>query len=484
MKKRRRSALCAMSLAATFAAPAAAADLSFEATRLTLGAERIELPRGERMGLVGASLLFDVGRQWWIGPAVYGAATGQRGGFYVGGVELQNRIALGASTELALGLFAGGGGGAAAPVGGGLMLRPALTLWQRFGPLQAGLGWSQVRFPSGGIRSNQATLQFGWDGRFVHVRDGGHAPDGRTGLGFDRVAMTATRYAVRTAGPDRRIGLIGVRGERDLDMPGVVAGVEAAAAAAGNAAGYMEVLADLGIQVAPLPQALPSLRLGVRGAVGLGGGGAMPMGGGAFGKATVTASIRPLPGWTLGADLGIARGDPLRARIAQLWLAADLEKAPGAPHPAPRETARTEWTATVQHHSRVARNDGTTRGLETIGLEVTREIGRHAYLTGQAHSAFAGGAGAYSIGLLGLGLVSETGDSTRIGAELLVGAAGGGGVASGGGAVAQAKAWAGWSPWPGHELRLSLGQMRSRSGALSTPVIGLSWSRRFLIGAH
>lgn len=479
----RLAVLGAAALAAWAAAPARAQALT-EALKFTLGGERVELPGGERMGLAGASLLFDAGAGWWLGPAVYGAASGDRGGFYVGGVELQRRWRLAPATELAAGLYAGGGGGAAAPVGGGLMLRPALTLWQDLGPLQAGLGWSQVRFPSGEIRSGQWSLLLGWTHGLRHQAPGAAAPPGRSGLGFDRVALTGGRYLVRNGGQDRRIGLVGMRAEQDLGAGGWVAGVEAAAAASGDAAGYMEILGNLGWQAAPLPQAWPSLRLGLRGALGLGGGGAMPTGGGTFAKATATLSFRPLPGWTLGADLGRAHGDPLRARSVQLWLAADLEPTPGrGDAPAgTRGTVRTEWVAGLQRHTDVARNNGPDRALDTIGLELNRYLGRHLYVSGQAHSAYAGGAGAYSIGLLGLGLASDDARRWRVGSELLAGAAGGGGVRTGGGAVWQAKAWAGWSPSPEHELRLGVAKFRSRSGALDTPVLQLSWSRRYLIG--
>lgn len=487
MKRRTsRSAVGLIAWAAALVGPAAGAQALTEAMRFTLGGERITLPGGEGMGLVGASLLFDAGAGIWLGPAVYGAATGQRGGFYVGGVEAQRRWPLGPSTELAAGLFAGGGGGAAAPVGGGLMLRPALTLWHDLGPLQIGLGWSQLRFPTGAIRSRQGALLLGWTRDFLHRAPGTPAAAGRGGLGFDRVALTAGQYRVDGAGAERSIGLVGMRAERDLAMPGLVAGVEAAAAASGDAAGYMEILGHLGWRVAPMPQTLPSLRIGLRAALGLGGGGAMPTGGGLFAKGSATLAIRPLAGWTLGLDLGRAQGHPLRARSSQLWLAADLEPpdlgvrdtaAPGT-----RPAVRTEWVASLQQHARASRSDGGERALDTIGIELNRYLGRHLYVTGQVHSAYAGGAGAYSIGLLGLGLSGAASSPWRAGAELMAGAAGGGGVLTGGGGVVQARLWAGWSPTPQHEFRLGVAVMRSRSGGLSTPIVAASWSRRFLLG--
>src|SRR6266571_8384037 len=104
----------------------------------TLGWERVQLPASEHLGLVGGSLLFEVTDHWWTGPAVYGAASGQRGGLFVGGLELQRRWPLADRLQLLTGVFVGGGGGGAAPVGGGLMLRPALTLLRDFDGVQVG----------------------------------------------------------------------------------------------------------------------------------------------------------------------------------------------------------------------------------------------------------------------------------------------------------------------------------------------------------
>jgi hypothetical protein len=449
-----------------------------------LGFESVRLPQGERMGLVGGSLLFDIGNDWGLGPAVYGAATGHRGGLFVGGVEVQRRWPITRGWSLAAGLFAGGGGGASAPVGSGLMLRPALTLLTDLGPsLQAGLSWSHLRFPSGDIRSNQLGLVLAWRQEFRHYVGAGSgaavASSQSSGLGFDRIAATATQYRLRD-GSGRRIGLAGARVERRSGLDGLIWGLEAAGAAAGDAAGYMEILGTAGASVALLPAALPSWRVGARVAAGLGGGGAVPTDGGLFGKASLGTQISPLPGWSLGAEIGTVRGanGPLRARMAQVWLGVDLE--PGLDgRTAPGRVVRAEWTAALQHHTRVPRKDGRTASLDTIGLKLTRQLGEHVYATGQAHSAYGGGAGAYSVGLVGLGVATRPDAPRRFGAELLAGAAGGGSVQTGGGALYQALAWAGVSSAAGSEWRVGAGAARARRGGSSSPVIELSWTRAF-----
>ena len=452
------------------------------------GVETVRLPQGELMGLAGGTLLFDLGGDWAAGPAVYGAATGRRGGLFVGGVEVQRRWRLADGLALATGLYAGGGGGAAAPVGGGLMLRPSATLWKDLGPaLQAGLSWSAVRFPSGQIASQQLGLALAWRSEFVHLdhagSDLGVAPYRSTGLGFDRMAATATRYAY-TDGSARHIGLVGARAERHAVASGLSWGVEAAAAAKGDAAGYMEILGTAALDTPLLPSLLPAWRVGVRVGAGLAGGGAVPTGGGLIGKATATLQWSPTPGWTIGGEFGAVRGarSPLRARLAQVWLGIDLEPRPDADASAiaARTVVRTEWVGVLQHHSRAERRDGTRQPLDTIGLKLNRYLSDHVYLSGQAHSAYAGGAGGYSVGLVGAGVATSPRLAWRLGAEALVGAAGGGGVATSGGAIVQGLLWASWASSPRSEWRAGLGAVRAlRGGGLASPIAELSWSRAF-----
>ena len=140
---------------------------------------------------------------------------------------------------------------------------------------------------------------------------------------------------------------------------------------------------------------------------------------------------------------------------------------------------------TLQRQTRAQRNDGSTRALDTIGMKLNRYVNDHVYLSAQAHSAFAGGAGAYSIGLVGAGVATRPAGGLRFGSELLLGAAGGGGVASGGGAIAQALAWAGWPVTRDSELRLGVGAVKAlRGGELRSPVVELTWTRALGLGGH
>jgi hypothetical protein len=481
------AARCSVLCAAIAWLPASAAEPATHESTIDVGIgyEQLKLPADEKMGLMGASVLFPLGSQWWAGPAVYGAAGGQRGGLFVGGAELQRRFALPWDWDLRAGLFAGGGGGAAAPVGGGLMLRAAATLTHDIGPLRGGLSWSHVRFPSGEISSSQLGLVLSWDRPFRYfdaLSAGQPQPaSGTTGLGFQRLAGTVGAYQLR--GSDtRRIGLVGGRAEWPPTPSGVFTGIEAAAAASGGAAGYMEILGNVGWRWTPIAT-LP-ITLEARGALGLGGGGAMPTDGGAIGKVAIGASVDWGNGWRSGIDVGEIRGlgSTLRAHTTQVWLAMDLETPPDAPGSG--TISRNEWSATLQHNLRAQRNDGSVASLDTVGIKLNRFVDDHVYLSAQAHSAYAGGAGAYAIGLLGAGLATAPGSTVRFGAELLLGAAGGGGVATGSGAIAQSIAWAGWSVAPESQMRLGVGAVKAIRGDLRSGVLEISWTRALGLGGR
>ena len=208
----------------------------------------------------------------------------------------------------------------------------------------------------------------------------------------------------------------------------------------------------------------------------------MPTAGGGLAKLMFGASVQLGPALATGLEFGRlwAADSALRAPVTQWWLSLALEPAPDAGGERRGTLALTEWTPSVQHYVRAARRDGGTRSLDTVGLKLARQMTEHVYGTAQAHSAFAGGAGAYSVGLVGAGLTTQPRPQPwRAGAELLVGAAGGGGVASGGGAIAQGLGWVGLAVAPELELRVGAGALRSRREGLSTPVFEISVTRSF-----
>ena len=449
--------------------------------RVRLGAERVQLPGHERMGLVGLTELVNAGGEWWVGPGVYGAAIGKRGGLFVPGVEGAWSHPFNDWLAVDAGVFAGGGGGAAAPVGGGLMVRPHLDLVLRFPGFYTGPTWSKVWFANGQINSSQFGWMFNVDSSFRYrpASFTGAATDGTaTGLGFDHVdamvTMAKPRHSVATSGAPltQRIGLVGLRAERSIDGP-FWGGIETAGAASGGVAGYAEVLGTAGLR---FPVVSDRLSLGVRASAGLGGGGGIDTGGGIIVKMAAGGTLRLTDTLGIGAELGGVAAfkghyKAATAAVSLNWAldvpAQDLgswsTSRPGVP-------TRMEFGSGVERY-RAARKDGRTEALEAVVLQMNRFVAPNVYVTGQAHSAFAGGAGAYSVGLFGVGAQLPVGSRLRFGAEALAGAAGGGGVDTRGGAVVQGRAYADVSLTDSLSLRVAAGKIKSVHGGVDAPVV-------------
>lgn len=445
------------------------------------------LEGGEPLGLVTTSLLFESEPGLWLGPAVVGAARGQRGGFFVLGGQVESRWRLSEQWRGQLSLLVGGGGGGGAPVGGGLMLVPSASLLYDWGSVQTGLSVSRVNMPSGRIGSQQIGLVLNWDGRFRYFDAGevGYrlSTAAHTGLGFDRLMLSGAQLHVKARNdvPASTVRLVGTRAEWRASEHAYW-GVEAAAATHGGADGYMELLGTGGWETSASAIGLSDLYLGARVALGLGGGGAVETGGGSLGKAA--GVLR----WELGRDafVGVEAGavrsgsGAYNARYAQWQVGLQLDH-PGPPQDAP--VVGVAWSGSVQHVMKAARKDGRQLDLDTVGIKLKRLVGPHFYLTGQAHSAVAGEAGAYSVGLAGAGAQTGLSDNGwRLSAELLAGAAGGGGVANQGGAVAQGMAYLGLSLNPGSEWQLGVGRIRGQHAGLNSRVIDISWTRSFGVG--
>lgn len=447
-----------------------------------MGFERIDLPANESMGLLGTTYLIDVGHGFSLGPAVYGAISGQRGGLFTIGAELAWSTRLAGPLMLQAGYYAGGGGGAAAPVGGGLMLRPHADLLWDFGRFKAGLSLSQVRFPSGNIDSRQIGLVVSADTDFSFASGGSRSTTTASGMGFDRMVAVAGSYApprgsrLRSgAEMGRHLQIVGMRFERFINRepaltgPRAYWGVEANGGAGGGVAGYAEYLGILGVEWAGQDA---RWRAGLRGALGMSGGGDVDMGGGALGKASAYA------GWQLTRDLSLlgevgyakALDGRFRAPFAAVNLAWDIDgPAYRAHESAPHPAVRTEWVAGIGAY-RAARQNGTTQMLHNVVLKANRFLDDYWYVTAQVHSAYSGNAGGYTAGLFGGGIQSPSWAGWQASAELLVGAGGGGGVASGGGALLQPMAYLTYNLTPSLSTRLGVGRVKSAGGSLSSPV--------------
>ena len=454
----------------------------------------LRLPTGNRIGLIGLNYLMAVDEDWGFGPSVYGAAKGGYGGFFTAGFSAQRRWRMSQNTHLAVGLYAGAGGGLSSDkvrYGGGLMLRPELSLRTEVGNWYSGVSLAHVRFPSGNVSGSSIGLVLGRVNSFASFApaDAGRPArsNTRTGLGFDEITLLVGAYQPRKNTRNRSgQPSTGRMGQAGADLRHYIAegswwGVDAVGAAQGGADGYMDLFANAGQDWAI---GHPSLRLGAQLGLGLGGGGNVDTGSGWMLRAGPTLRWQSPWGPSLRLDAGFTRSmsGQFSASLLRLGVTMPLDRVPsfGGGMDETGGTVRNQQLfASIQHMPRMRFKDGSHAAVGHLTILMTRELSNSIYGVAQAGSAAFGKAGAYSYGLFGLGLQSPyRAGGLRFGVEGLVGAAGGGGVAVGGGGVMQAEAWAQWQGQGDLErlrLRAGIGHWRSlRDSTQSSPLLNLS----------
>lgn len=465
-------------------------DVKSRPTYFRLGIESVDLPNKEAMGTVGGSYLMQVAPDIYAGPAAYGALTGKRGGFFTGGAELAWRKPLYSRLMLETGLYVGGGGGGTAMVGGGLMLRPHIDLSWKFNQISAGVSASQIRFPNGHINSNQLGITFSIDNEFVYSAPGEIGKlvttNRRGGIGFDRIAVATGVYRPKSGVTDLAgnayAGSIGYAGFRmdQLISDYLFWGIESGAAVKGGADGYAEILGVIG---AEYPIINDRIKLGSRLALGMGGGGKLAVGGGLLAKAGLYAKTQITNDAYVALEGGVvhAPNGGFRSNYGTVQLGIDLDSAPFKQSlQFPRVIRGTEWSASAEHYLKANRYNGSNPSLNTMGLKIDRTINDSTYFSAQAHTAYAGNAGGFSVGLVGLGLrAPKTSSGLSAGVEVLAGAAGGGGVSTKGGAVMQVMTYASLDINSAMNVKLGLGQVRSIKGELNSTLLDLSLSFPF-----
>ncbi len=442
---------------------------------------RMKMPDGGRTAFASLSYMMAYDDDWGFGPGFYGTAKGNYGGIFTVGFTGQRRWRLSSNTHLAASLYVGAGGGLSSSemrFGGGLMLRPELSLRTETGPWYTGIGVSQIRFPSGNVKSGVGlAFTVGRSMDFVSFSPEDAGKPGRagrrSGLGFDEIALTGGFEKPRPSSRNRSgqpyAGKVGKAGAelRQYVADGSWWGVEASGAAKGGVDGYMEILGQIG-QDWPLFGS-PRLRVGGQLGAGLGGGGNVDTGNGWMLRAGPTLRwITPWgPSVRLDAGYTHAPSGAYSAPYVRAVLAMPLDRTPTLIGDDPGGTVRVQQLgASVLHLPRVRFKNRPDESITHLAVSMSREFSPRVYGTAQAGSAAVGSAGAYSFGLFGLGVQSDPlWGRMRVGAEWLVGAAGGGGVKVGGGAVTQAEVWAQWELAERLRLRAGVGQFRTVKGS-------------------
>ena len=471
-------------------------------TALRMTYETLKLPGGENMGMLAGNLLFDVSEKLRLGVGTYGAMSGQRGGFITLGVEAEAQQRLSPSWLAHAGLFVGGGGGRGGQslAGGGLMLRGDVGLtYETAGYGNFGFGISHVSFPSGVITSTQPYVQYeypfqalltpGWTSASAN----GHQPR------VDPVQSSANEFAIvernysipssahRDNGQPQHnsMRLVGVEWLSYLDDHWFLK-LESEGAMGGENNGYMQILAGAGYRL-PLTN---STVIKLHAAAGPAGGGGADTGGGLLLDAGVSLQQNVTKHIALELSVGQVRA-PSHSFEAQS-LALKLNYQFGLPQVSSETVS---WRALEEFSPnpmrvRMAnqtyfkadpqwRSSFVDQSVSNFGVQIDYFLSPHWFVTGQGLAAYAGNAGSYMAGEIGVGTQWPISKRWFVEGEALIGAAGGGGLAVGGGLIGQANAALGFHLNDELSVMATAGRVAAMRGDFKADVVGVSLAYQF-----
>ena len=463
--------------------------------------EEIDMPdAGEYLGLysIGA---YDQLNPWLYGGInLYGAATGSRGGFFTGGYTLGVEYELIDNLNIDAGGYVGAGGGGSAAQGGGLMIRPHIGLKYDFRWSSLGLNYSFVDFPNGDISSDAIALSLDipFTSPILNWEDDGLTAADYFGANFSDVSRHRSHLAARvrayypssdsktTSGGsfDDSLGLVGVDYSYFLDENWFTT-FETAGAASGGVGGYAELLAGIGYRL-PLTKddrlaMLPTITIG--GA----GGGAVDTGGGFVARANLGLEYRFSPDLSMIFDGGYltAPDGNFDTPFVGLNLAYVMETFAQDQKGAPLmendliQTNKWRFRPAHQWYFDAQRKGGSSRDMQLLGGKIDWMVGNWWYLTGQGLSAYEGGAGGYSEGHWGLGVLGPNWHNWQLYSEMLIGAGGGGGVDSGSALLYKPSIGLEYNLTDDFSLQTGIGKVISKEGSLDANTFEVSLVWRF-----
>ena len=390
----------------------------------------------------------------------------------------------------------GAGGGGAAAQGGGLMIRPHIGIKYDLSWSVLGLNYSYVDFPNGDISSDAFALSFDipFSSPAFNLEDDGLTVADYFGADWNNVSRHRSHLAARvrayspasgskrTSGRslDDSLGLVGVEYSYFLDKNWFTT-FETSGALSGGVGGYAELLAGIGYRF-PLTDddrlaLLPALTIG--GA----GGGNVETGGGFVARANLGMEYRLHPDFSLIMDGGYltAPNGNFDTPYVGFNLAYVMETftqdQKGIPLTETDLIRTTNWRFRPAHqwYSNAQRQGGSSRDMQLMGGKIDWIAGDWWYLTGQGLSAYSGGAGGYSEGHWGAGIIGPSWKNWRPYFEMLIGAGGGGGVDTGSALLYKPSVGLDYNLNDELSLQAGLGKVISKEGNLDANTYDLVW---------
>lgn len=408
------------------------------------------------LGLVGLHALARDHLGLYGGLGMYGAVHGDYGGLFTLGLDAGIQRPIYGPIWLDVGSYVGGGGGHDADVGDGGVVAPHAGFALHTHNLILGLSYSYFKFIDNGIQSNTVMLSLGVPFSIPQVNTGTNQSltwryddlkePQKLSFKHDYIAISGgankpKNGAKNTANEidDDYFGLLGFAYGHYFGshfyMYGRVQG------AFHNDAGYQDVFLGSGYDWRLASNWSVQTKLGL----GAGGGGKVNTGGGFLIHPQLGIEYRILPQLGVALDGGYVV-DPeteYDATSAHLNFKYYLNLASVRGNGVSADNFDTfvteSWRLGVANQTLVSPKRTDDKGehdVNLFSLHLDYLLNPYVYLSGQSGYAYSGDAGAFGMGMLGLG--AQTGmmlDTFRLYGAVYAGAAGGGGIDSGDGFV-------------------------------------------------
>ena len=462
------------------------------------------IPNEANMGFTGIHYNLMLNDWSYAGLGIYGAVTGERGGFFTLGVNAGIKKYFSDHFYLDTGFHFGGGGGAAAPDGGGAFILPHFNVGYHFKNFSVNSGWSAINFFDGGeIKGNQ--LNFGveiplnysyaaykvaqnnydfeglqkstWNVNakkasiMLHVNNLKIQGDDTNAnvINFNRATIRLAGFEMATYFSKNWFGFVKLDGAFD-----------------GIKAGYMDVFLGGGYH---LPFNKNRTNILAKFGVGAGGGGGVDSQGGFLIYPDISIEQKIYDSFFIALNKGFVMspnshfytssyGVGLKYYVERNGIISD-EKSFS------KGTFKGIEVITQQEVYIDANRDGEpTENMHQIGVQVNLDLTKNVYVTGQTSFANFGNAGAYAEGIVGLGAQTNPiiNNRTTLFTQILAGAAGGGDISTGEGLIIKPSAGFNYQLNNTLSLRAAAGYVKAKGGDLSSSFVnfGIKYNFSFL----
>ena len=454
----------------------------------------------KNMGFTGIHYNLMLNNWAYAGTGIYGAVTGERGGFFTLGINAGLKKYFSNQFYIDTGFHLGAGGGAAAPDGGGIFILPHFNLGYNFKDFSLNAGWSYVDFFDGGlINGNQfnVSVEIPLDYTYADYQSAEKTFDFETLKNSDwNIKTKRTSLMFHQNNLKIRGNTQGINNGKTIRLAGFefanyfsknwFAFLKVDGAFDGIKAGFMDVFLGGGYL---LPINKNNTNILAKFGFGAAGGGGIDSQGGFLLYPDLSFEQRIFNDFFFSLNTGMvispdshfnttSYGFGIKYYVERSGIQSDKSLSSGK---------FKGFEVIVKHDLYIdAERDGAipTEDMHQIALQINFNLTKNIFVAGQTAFASFGNAGAYAEGIVGFGARTNPflNNKVTLFSQVLAGAAGGGDISTGEGLIFKPSAGVNYKLNNSLSLRAAGGYAKAKGGALSSIMfnLGLKYHLSFL----